>query len=284
MNLSTYTDYTCVSFDCPDHLTDILIAELSEVGYESFQELEEEFDAFIPKGEYDPEAVESIMNRYAKENISYKLKEVDMVNWNEQWEKNYDPIVVDDQIIVRASFHNADKEYPYDIVINPKMSFGTGHHHTTHLMLSEQLSLEHTGRSVLDIGCGTGILAIMAKLRGAAYVEAFDVGDWCVENSEENFALNECRDIKVRQGTIKELTFKNTFDILLANINRNVLLEEIPHYANLLHNKDSVLLVSGFFEEHIEDITAAADAANLKVHNTRIRENWALLKLTKVVF
>lgn len=282
MSLSTFTDYTCVTFECPDHLTEILIAELAEVGFESFQELEEGFDAYVPKGHYNPEAVKDVVDRYTAEaDISYSLKEVEMINWNEEWEKNYDPIVVDDQIVVRASFHKPDREYPYDIVINPKMSFGTGHHNTTYLMLGKQLTLEHAGRSVLDIGCGTGILAIMAKLRGAAYVEAFDVGDWCVENSEENFALNNCRDIKVKQGTINDLTFGNTFDILLANINRNVLLEEIPHYANLLHNKDSVLLVSGFFEEHIQDITRVAESANLIIKDTRIRNDWALLELAK---
>jgi ribosomal protein L11 methyltransferase len=282
MSLSTFTDYTCITFDCPDHLTEILIAELAEAGFESFQELEEGFDAYIPKGLYNPEMVKGVIDKYTPgADISYSLKDVEMINWNEEWEKNYDPIVVDDQIIVRASFHKPDREYPYDIIINPKMSFGTGHHNTTYLMLGKQLTLEHGGKSVLDIGCGTGILAIMAKLRGAAYTEAFDIGDWCVENSEENFALNNCRDIKVQQGTVTGLTFVNTFDILLANINRNVLLEEIPHYPNLLRNRDSVLLVSGFFEEHIEDIRKVAESANLMIKDIRTRNDWALLELAK---
>ncbi|MFA0961921.1 50S ribosomal protein L11 methyltransferase [Roseivirga sp. BDSF3-8] len=282
MSLSTFTDYTCLSFQCPEHLSEILMAELAETGFESFQEKDHGFDAYIVKGQYNAEAVHDVVSRYRDQaDISYEPKEVEMINWNEEWEKNYDPIVVDDKAIVRASFHQPDKDYKYDIVINPKMSFGTGHHHTTYLMLSKQMEIDHAGKSVLDIGSGTGILAIMAKLRGAAYVEAFDVGDWCVENSEENFALNNCRDIKVQQGTINDLTFSNTFDILLANINRNVLLVEIPHYANLLRNKESVLLVSGFFEEHIPDIIKIAEKGGLVVIDKQTRNDWALLTLAK---
>jgi ribosomal protein L11 methyltransferase len=210
--------------------------------------------------------------------ISYTLQEVAEKNWNVEWESNFDPIIVEDQCLVRATFHKIAKKYPYEIIIDPKMAFGTGHHATTYLMLSWQLEIDHQGKVVMDAGCGTGILSVMAHQRGAAEILAFDNNEWAVENSQENFVINACDQIRLFQRTVAEVDKAEKFDIILANINRNVLLEEMDDYAQLLH-PNGTLLLSGFFQEDAPLIIKKALKTGLKVVGKRIKDRWCSILL-----
>ncbi|HTF82536.1 MAG TPA: 50S ribosomal protein L11 methyltransferase, partial [Cytophagales bacterium] len=195
-------DYIVIEIKCDAELSDILVAELSELGFDSFLENENGLDASCPQNLFDKDAVHAVFEKYKQWSaaFSYEYKEVPKVNWNEEWEKNYDPIFVDNDIYVRATFHEPKPEFKYQIVIDPKMSFGTGHHATTSMMLCNQLQIPHKDKSVLDAGTGTGILAIMAEKLGAKVITANDVDTWCIENSLENINLNDCHNITVLHG------------------------------------------------------------------------------------
>ncbi|GJM62275.1 50S ribosomal protein L11 methyltransferase [Persicobacter diffluens] len=251
-------EFVEIKVNCTPEFGDILQAELAEAGFSSFLDNEKGFDGWAEVDAYEAEATKEVMARYAAlTELSYEVVEVEKQNWNEEWEKNYEPIFIGDQVAIHADFHQLEKDFPYKIAINPKMSFGTGHHQTTRLMIQNMLNIDHQQKRVLDAGTGTGILAIMAQLLGAAEVESYDIDEWCVENSKENYALNKM-EIPVYQGTIAEMNFEQPFDILIANINRNVLVHEMKDYvANMVAGGH--LLLSGFYEEDIaiiEEVTA----------------------------
>lgn len=273
-------DYLEFKIKCLEEFREILIAELAEIGFDSFLETEEGIDAYAPEAEFDRVKFDEILSNY-REPAQITLTEGMMpkVNWNEEWEKNYDPIAVDDLVYVRASFHEPQAGFSHEIVINPKMSFGTGHHATTFQMLSHQGELDHTGKRVLDVGSGTGILAIMAHLLGAREVEAFDIDDWCVENGNENFDLNGL-ETRMGLGTIRQVNPIGPFDIVLANINKNVLLDEMEIYSGLLYSK-GYLLLSGFYSEDIGDLLQVAEPLGLELVKKSSRDNWAALILKK---
>ena len=275
-------DYLEFKISCTEPFREILIAELSEVGFDSFLETDEGIDAYIQADLIDREAYQEIIDRY-KEAGKIEVQEGMMpkVNWNEEWEKHYDPIFVGDQVYVRASFHEPRPEFKYEIHINPKMSFGTGHHATTFLMLSHQLTLDHSKKRVLDIGAGTGILAIMAHKLGAAEIEAFDIDEWCVENGNENFDLNGMTNVRMGKGTVREVNPQGDFDIVLANINKNVLLDEMEVYSGLV-KKDGKLLLSGFYEHDIADIQKWASSFGLSLLAQTTKDNWAALIFEKI--
>ena len=273
-------NYTGVYITCEEIFKEILIAEFSQLSFDTFHEKESGFDAFSPSDVFDQEALNEILDQYKSlTSIQVEVKEVPKTNWNEEWEKNYDPVIVGDQIIVKASFHDIPETYPYEIVINPKMSFGTGHHATTHLMLKQQLEIDHKGKKIYDFGSGTGVLAIMASLLGATDITATDVDDWCIENCEENFQLNSVEG-KVLLGTVAELDLSEKADIILANINKNVLLTEMPVYADLLE-KSGKLLLSGFYKDDIPDLEEKATSLGLKKIKTEQRNSWAVLVFQK---
>ncbi|MBC6365611.1 50S ribosomal protein L11 methyltransferase [Algoriphagus sp. AK58] len=273
-------DYLEFKIKCLEDFREILIAELAEIGFDSFLETEDGIDAYAPESEFDREAFDQLIDSY-KEAAKINLTEGKMpkVNWNEEWEKNYDPIAVDDLVYVRASFHESQPGFRHEIVINPKMSFGTGHHATTFQMLRHQGELDHEGKRVLDVGSGTGILAIMAHLLGAREVEAFDIDDWCVDNGNENFDLNGLI-TRMGLGTIRQVNPQGPFDIVLANINKNVLLDEMKIYAGLLVSK-GYLLLSGFYTQDVEDLVKAATSLGLKLIKSSDKDNWAALILQK---
>jgi ribosomal protein L11 methyltransferase len=268
-------DFVELKLQIPAEFTDILIAELAEIGYDSFVDTPEGVDAYITEDQFAEASLQDLIRKYqALTDIEYQFNRLEKQNWNETWEKSYEPINVDDVCLVRAAFHPADDRFKYQIVITPKMSFGTGHHETTSMMLSTQLGIDHQGKKVLDVGCGTGILAIMACLLGAKEVLGFDIDEWAVENTRENIGLNHCDFMTVSQGTIENVDPSLRFDIILANINRNVLLQEIPVYRRFL-SPGGKLLVSGFYEHDIEDIARTAEEAGLKKMSQRIKNQWA---------
>jgi ribosomal protein L11 methyltransferase len=271
-------NYLEVSITAEPELSEILMAELAEVGFESFVETDAGLLAYIPENLFSENEVKEVFEKYRSDfTTDYTIHTLEKKNWNEEWEKSYEPVRVDDTILVRASFHPSES-YPFEIVINPKMSFGTGHHETTELMLRNQLNISHSGKTVIDAGCGTGILAIMAAKLGASHVVAFDIEDWAVENTKENCNLNFCNYIQVGQGTIRDFDFKEPVDILLANINRNILLDEMEVYASLL-KKDGTLVLSGFYEQDIDEITAKAKQMSLHEKVRLHKNNWVSLRL-----
>jgi ribosomal protein L11 methyltransferase len=257
------------------------MAEIAEVGFDTFMENEKGFEAFAEQSNYDKEKLHEIKEKYSQLTpITFYQDRIEKKNWNEEWEKNYEPILVDDRCLIRASFHIPEKQYPYEIIITPKMSFGTGHHQTTYLMVKSQMEMDHQNKRVIDAGCGTSILSIMASKLGAASVEAFDIDDWSVINGEENIEVNNCRNITIRQGKISDLTFEHNADIILANINKNILLEEMHQYAAYL-NPGGQLLLSGFYEKDIPDLLKEAARYSLTQVTSNARENWAALLLKK---
>lgn len=273
-------DYLEFKITCLEEFREILIAELAEIGFDSFLETEEGIDAYAPEVDFDRGRFEEIISTYQEPaKISLTESKMPKVNWNEEWEKNYDPIAVDDLVYVRASFHEPVPGFKHEIVINPKMSFGTGHHATTFQMLRHQGELDHSGKRVLDVGSGTGILAIMAHLLGAHEVEAFDIDDWCVDNGNENFDLNGLK-TRMSLGTIRQVNPQGPFEIVLANINKNVLLDEMEIYAGLLAPK-GYLLLSGFYTEDIEDLMKVAEPLGLELKKKSSKDNWAALILQK---
>ncbi len=275
-------DFIQINVHCDPPFRDILMAEMGYLEYDSFVETELGFEAYISEEKFSHPGLQTLFNDYRKQTrIWYELKKIPKVNWNEEWEKNYDPILVDDKIYVRASFHEAKPEYPYEIVIVPKMSFGTGHHETTHQLLALQLEVDHKNKKVLDVGSGTGILAIMADKLGATSVAATDIDEWCIENSIENFGLNAVEPAFVKKGIIRELELDGQYDIVLANINTNVLLNEIPVYADLLVDQ-GYLFLSGFYEKDLSQILVLTSNHGLKEVKHTTRKNWVGLVLEKV--
>ncbi|MGW9687057.1 50S ribosomal protein L11 methyltransferase [Flagellimonas sp. 2504JD1-5] len=271
----TYIEY---NFDIspPQPTTDILIAELGELGFESFVETDSGLLAYVIKTEWN-EAILGDLYIFQNPNIqiSWTQKEIEQQNWNAEWEKNFHPITVDDKCMVRAPFHDK-KEVEYDIVIEPKMSFGTGHHETTHMMLQHILDTDFKNKSVLDMGCGTGVLAILAEMRGAVKLDAIDIDEWCYLNSKENVERNHCNKIEVYQGDSSLLINKN-YDIILANINRNILLEDIPVYTKCL-NQGGILFLSGFYTQDLEVISSKCGEYGLKFAKKLEKNNWVSAK------
>ncbi len=258
--------------------SEILIAELGYAGFESFVENPDGVTAYIPSEEFDEEIFAGIHILHSDEfEITYTSSEIEQVNWNIEWEKNFQPIIVDDKCSVRATFHEKP-EAEFDIIIEPKMSFGTGHHATTHMMLQFILKNEWEGKSVLDMGCGTGVLAILAKMKGADKVEAIDIDNWCYLNTLENIGRNACEDINVFEGGAELLEGRN-YDTIIANINRNILLEDIKFYAECLNHGGSLFL-SGFYTEDIPAIEEECKKYDLELRDQLERENWAALNFT----
>ena len=211
---------------------------------------------------------------------SFFQDQIQKQNWNEEWEKSYEPIVVEEKCLIRAEFHKIEKVYPHELIITPKMSFGTGHHETTYLMVKAQMEIDHQNKRVMDAGCGTAILSVLASKLGAKEVEAFDIDEWSVSNGTENIEVNQCTNIHHQTGKLSELRFIGKFDIILANINKNILLDEIKLYQDYLV-PDGLLLLSGFYTEDIPDLLQESAPYDLKEVRRDERENWATLLLKK---
>ncbi|MFK8276001.1 50S ribosomal protein L11 methyltransferase [Capnocytophaga cynodegmi] len=258
---------------------EILVAELAELGFESFVDSENGILAYIQENLWHKNILDDVyILQSAEFKISYTFKTIEQINWNEEWERNFSPIVIDDICTIRAPFHEVPNT-TYDIIIEPKMSFGTGHHETTYMMLQFLLNTDLQEKKVLDMGCGTSVLAIMAEKRGAKSVTAIDVDDWCVQNSVENIERNHCKNISVKLGNASLLDNEN-FDVVIANINRNILLSDIPQYTKTLPS-EGTLLLSGFYESDVPAITNKCNENDLKLVEKLERNQWVALKFRK---
>ncbi|MEO4005105.1 MULTISPECIES: 50S ribosomal protein L11 methyltransferase [unclassified Flavobacterium] len=256
--------------------SEILIAELGETAFESFIETENGLSAYVQKELWNENILDDIQILHSEEfTISYTIEEIEQVNWNEEWEKNFEPIDIDGICQIRAPFHEKN-EAQYDIVIEPKMSFGTGHHETTFMMAQHLLETDVTGMKTLDMGCGTAILAILAEMRGAQPIDAIDIDNWCYLNSIENAERNNCKHITVYEGDAA-LLVDQQYDLIIANINRNILLNDMQAYVNRL-NKGGILLLSGFYEEDIPFIDASCTEKGLTYVKKFQKNNWVSLK------
>lgn len=267
--------------------SDILIAQLGEIGFESFVENKDGITAYIQKEEAFKGADHLNYEQLIKEvalldsplfEITFAAKEIEQINWNEQWEKHFDPIEVDGRCAVRAPFH-PKTEAEYDIIIEPKMSFGTGHHETTHMMIMHLLKLELRQKKVLDMGSGTGVLAILAEIRGGGPIDAIDIDHWCYLNAQENAERNNCHQITVLEGDVSLIADKS-YDVIIANINRNILLRDIPEYAKCLP-EGGILLLSGFYITDLDQITEICNSHNLYFVENFERNNWIACKFEK---
>ncbi|GAB3508759.1 50S ribosomal protein L11 methyltransferase [Emticicia fontis] len=267
-------DYIELTLQIDADFVEILMAELGELGFESFVETEDGLEAYVQEEIFDNIAVKQMLEDYAARTaISYQFKKIVRQNWNAEWEKNFQPIQIGEQIYVRADFHEPKPVFPYEIIITPKMSFGTGHHETTSMVMEHQLNIDHTNKKVLDVGTGTGILAVLASKLGASHISAFDIDEWSVENTIENVQLNDVSNVTVRQGTIEDEP-KDIYEIVLANINRNILISQIPAYVTFL-KQGGELIVSGFYEKDIADIQTVAESVGLKKVAQLSKNNWA---------
>jgi len=275
-------DFIQITLFAPTAFNDILTAELSQYGYDTFMETDEGLCAYITEDIFSETDLQEVLNKYreAAGEIKYTIEKIEKKNWNEEWEKNFEPLLIANICSVRASFHPKPEGVAYDIVINPKMSFGTGHHETTTLMIENQLTVDHAGKRVLDMGCGTGILAILACKLGATEILAVDIEDWTVENARENADLNECQAIEVRLGDAAVIEQEQPFNIILANINRNVLLADLPVYNRILA-AGGTLIMSGFYTEDLEQIKEKAASVGLNFKNNRIKNNWVSVVFEK---
>jgi len=260
--------------------SDVLIAQFAELGFESFVETESGFKAYIQEIDYNQQQLNIALSYYTdffKFNYSQAL--IQQQNWNKEWENNFQPIEVKGKCYIRAPFHESKKGFLFDVIIEPKMSFGTGHHSTTQLMIEKLMSLDINNKSLLDMGCGTGVLAIVASMMGANPITAIDIDEWSYENTIENCSRNNINNISVHKGNAQILAGQ-VFHSILANINKNVLLADMHVYTSALENSGN-LIVSGFFETDIDELLKKSKDLGLKLKDTMVQEKWAMLHFIK---
>lgn len=275
-----YFEVTFTTSPCNETVNDVVSALAGEIGFESFVEWENGVQAYIQQSLFDEEALKSMVADFPLPDtkIEYTIIEAENKDWNEEWEKNFfQPIVIGDRCCIHSTFHKDTPQTEYEILINPQMAFGTGHHETTSSIISELLEADLQGKSVLDMGCGTSILAILASMRGAGPITAIDIDDWCVNNSRDNIALNGINNITVEWGDANLLKGRAPFDVIIANINRNILLADMAQYAACMHS-GSELYMSGFYVQDIPVIQEKAESLGMEFIHHREKNNWAAVK------
>jgi len=282
--LDTYMNYFEINFiinPFEEYISDVLISELGEIGFDSFVSTEVGVDAYALETAFDEAKLKTLLSDFPFEaTIDYKVTQIESKNWNEEWEKHYfEPIVIGNECVIHSSFHKNVPVAKYDIVIDPKMAFGTGHHETTSLVIGRLLQMDLQDKTLLDMGCGTAVLAILASMRGAKDIVAIDIDTWCTENSIENIAVNNIQGITVQLGGA-ELLAGLHFDIVLANINRNILLADMEQYAACL-SSGGELYMSGFYAQDIPLIEAEANRNGLTLIDYHEKNNWVAVKTVK---
>lgn len=302
-----YLEFTFTTTPSNEAIHDVLASELAAIGFDSFVHtasleqhamphsenpeaptFEEEggtdlFKCFIQESLYSEEALKEALAAFPLPGvkIEWNMQKAENKDWNEEWEKNYfQPLVVDGRCVISGTFHKDVPVAEYNIKINPQMSFGTGHHATTSQMISRILTDDMTGKEVLDMGCGTSILAILARMRGAAHCRAIDVDEWCVNNSLENIRLNQIDSIDVELGDANSLTEPSAFDLVIANINLGILLNDLPQYVKAMKPSASIYM-SGFYDTDIPQLVEKASTCGLSLTDTHVTDGWACLKFTK---
>jgi ribosomal protein L11 methyltransferase len=260
---------------------EILIQELATMGFDSFEEIPSGIMAYIPVHSFDETILSQhrFLNNYNLGKVEISFQTIKEQNWNEEWENNFQPVLIDDVCYIRAPFHQSKNDIPYEIIIEPKMAFGTGHHETTSLMIGQMLLLNFTGKYVLDMGCGTGVLAMMASKLKAEQILAIDIDEWAYKNTMENCAANKITNVIAEQGNIDKI-YNKKFDIILANINRNILLEHIPFYSESL-SANGFILMSGIYEQDITMIKEKAEAHSLTFLKKNNKNNWITVLFVK---
>ena len=275
-----YFEVTFTTSPCNETVNDVVSALAGEIGFESFVEWENGVKAYVQQTLFDEKALEEMVADFPLPDtqITYTVVEAEDKDWNEEWEKNFfQPIVIGDRCCIHSTFHKDTPKTEYEILINPQMAFGTGHHETTSSIISELLEADLQGKSVLDMGCGTSILAILASMRGADPITAIDIDDWCVNNSRDNIELNGINNITVEWGDANLLKGREPFDVIIANINRNILLADMAQYAACMHT-GSELFMSGFYVEDIPVIQEKAESLGMEFIHHREKNNWAAVK------
>lgn len=264
------------------YIFDLLASYLGEIGFESFEEINDGILAYIDDQLFDKELLQQLVKNFPyADDIQYNIAEIKQVNWNEEWEKNFfEPIIIGEECLIHSSFHKNLPKAKYDIIIDPKMAFGTGHHETTSLMIAEILKMDLKGKSVLDMGCGTAVLAILAAMKGANPVTAIDIDTWCIENSIENIEKNGVGEISVQLGDASLLENQH-YDVIIANINRNILLSDIKKYSACL-SKGGALYMSGFYTEDIPLIEKEANKYHLSLKSYKEKNNWVVVETVKI--
>ncbi|MFN5294036.1 MAG: 50S ribosomal protein L11 methyltransferase [Flavobacteriales bacterium] len=256
---------------------EVLVVELAELGFESFVETEDGVKAYIQEPDFNPQLLAGLMTaEMPEQKLEISTTVIAEQNWNAQWESSFEPILVDEQCLIRAPFHAVENEYPYTITIEPKMSFGTGHHATTHLIVSAMLPKDCTGKTVLDMGCGTGVLAILAEMRGSKNIDAIDIDEWAYENTLENIERNGCKHIRTIKGGAEAIPAEAQYDLILANINRNILTRDMHLYVAHM-NPGASILFSGFYESDQSEIRTAAESLGLTFVNASLRNEWTMM-------
>jgi len=252
---------------------DLLINDLAQIGFDTFEETDLGFNAYIITDKFNQKTLDNSLLVYEGEcAFTYEINLIPAKNWNQVWESNFEPIAIKDKIYVRATFHPSKSNYAYEIVIDPKMAFGTGHHQTTAMMMEYMLETDFKGKNVLDMGCGTGILAILASKMGALKVVAIDNDIVCYDSVLENCALNDIKNVSTLCGS-KEIIPLQKYDIILANINRNILLDQIPNYAQVLKQNGTIILSGFHLTPDLKILTQAGNVVNLKyLHNKKLNE------------
>lgn len=269
--------YTVITFDCNEKASDILIAALSQIGFNSFMLSDYGFQTSIESEYFRQEVINDLLGKFSlKEKVRFTVEKITEQNWNRQWERSYHPIIIDNKCRIRASFHKPEDTHMLDLVIEPKMSFGTGHHDTTYLMIQNQLQIDHRNKKVLDAGCGTGVLSILAEKLGADHVTGFDIDPWAYENSIENLEANDCHKISIIKGTVHDVPKSGRFELILANINLNVILNDFNEYHNLLH-PGGMIVLSGFLNENFAEIQRIANEKGYELEKKAARNNWLSL-------
>lgn len=264
--------------DPPQPGSEILTALIADLGFDSFDYADTGFTAYIPEDAASGISLDDL--QFTDFSFSYRVEKIAATNWNAEWEKNFEPVLVDDLLVIRAPFHPQNTSVRHNLIIMPKMSFGTGHHQTTRLMCRALFALDLKGKRLLDMGCGTGVLAILAGKLGAQDILGIDIDEWSVENARENCQVNNCPEIEIKKGDARLLDKEGSFEVILANINKNILKADMERYSGVL-KKSGKLLLSGFFITDTEELIATAQKNGLSFVSSSHENEWAMLLLEK---